>query len=268
VPAASAAPGVYEATLTVSDGALDASETVTIRVAPLEPQGWLTSGEVGRTRVGSRLHPSPDGSVRGVRGDCRDREPVRPLGDVDGDGRLDLVSVAGTQLRVRYGNTAKADAVATLSWSASEVVLEDLVGTSAAEILVGSSGVLATQVSVYQGDGALWKTVTSRGGLGDPAGYRMLPVAYAGDGKLLVAYGSGPETDLRGYAAFDLAGDAELWHYDVGPGIASVAVADADADGMLELLASVWTPADGVSAHGPRTRHWPRSSWGPTGWSG
>lgn len=178
-------------------------------------------------------------------------------GDVDGDGLLELVAAAGREALIidEQGNVSRRIG---LPVDAGEVILEDINGDGAAEILVGSRNAAFMQINIYQADGRLLQTLSGRAADPGDSILEMDPVAYLGAGKLAATYAVGPSTQPRGYAVFDLDAGVEDFYYDMGPRPFDVSINDLDDDGRPDLLASVVASHDGgvgtgVDTEGTRT---------------
>lgn len=177
-------------------------------------------------------------------------------GDVDGDGELELIVLLPNQVVV-YDQRLDRSA-SSLSWTlgnegdvlnnATGIILEDLDGDGAQEILVGVTTATGAHIDIRHGDGSkLAVIVSARTGA---EAHVMNPVAYLGDGRLAVAFRCLDGGNQRGYGVYDIATGAELWFYAFGPAGGAVSVADANGDGVTDFLASHRTRGDGHVGHG------------------
>lgn len=177
-------------------------------------------------------------------------------GDVDGDGKFDLVIINGTKLFIRYGDKSKSDATNNIPVLGYGPILEDVNSDGILDIIVGSRSNMNYQLNIYTGDGSHYQTVYGRKGQSwDSQHLHLLPTHYLGNGKVAVTYSAGYSLDPRGYAVLDMQKSSvfspnigqESWHYDVGPITQQTATADIDGDGKLEFLARVFTPHNGAT---------------------
>lgn len=168
-------------------------------------------------------------------------------GDVDGDGLLELVRVAGNQLFV-HDETGASQLQLTLPTNGTLSALDDFNADGVIDIGIGakSSDGSFAQALLYEGDGTLLQTF--RRPIGSNG--KLWPVSVIKPGIVLAgAYADG--LTPRGLFAFDFATGAEVWGYDLGrPELGLTSVADIDADGFLESTVGWVTVNNGNNANG------------------
>jgi hypothetical protein len=168
-------------------------------------------------------------------------------GDIDGDGDFELVVVGGGEVRMYNADGSGAyPAISVPVTSDMRMILEDVDGDGANEILTGTRNSSSLQINIYKYDGAVVANLSRTGG----SDSHMWPVAYLGNDRLLVGYTTGYAKDPRGYGLWDISTQTEQWYYDVGPNVGDISVADVDADGDLDFIASMSTPHNGATGNG------------------
>ena len=154
------------------------------------------------------------------------------VGDFNGDGKLDFVSVGYDAIHAWLGNGNGTFAAATRSslTDAAALSVADLDGDGKLDVLVGSW----TAISLLRGkgDGSFLPAVV----VAPAVAPRDLTTAdLDGDGKLDIAvanHGKNRATVIRGHGdgTFDAPAD-----YVTGVGPTGIVVADLDSDGRLDL---------------------------------
>ncbi|MFZ8199279.1 FG-GAP-like repeat-containing protein [Alteromonas portus] len=168
-------------------------------------------------------------------------------GDIDGDGDLELVVVSGGEVRMYNADGTEAyPAISVPNTSNMRMILDDVDGDGANEILTGTRSSSSLQVNIYKPDGTAVANLSRSGG----SDSHMWPVSYLGSNRLLVAYNTGYARDPRGYSVWDISTQTELWYYDLGPCMGDLSVADVDADGDMDFVGSMFTCHNGASGSG------------------
>jgi len=169
-------------------------------------------------------------------------------GDVNGDGKLEVVKVSGDNLRVISGD-------GTVLWTETILgqdepygvgrlrlnLLEDVTGDGVPEIFV-SRKVSYTQQNIYVYDGnqnrikTLSGTVSSDGLMFAVA---VFDVDKDGDKEIFCAINSNYDANPRGACLFDYNTGVQLWLYRAGNAIGA-SIADLNNDGILEITNGWW----------------------------
>ncbi len=166
------------------------------------------------------------------------------VGDLDDDGKLEIVATAGSALLV-YSGSGELQQRIKLPHPCFLAMLEDADGDGALEMFLGSSG-RGFSSYVYRRDGALLKSFAGRHAGGEDV--TMRPIALVRD-KLLVGYNAGYARTPRGVAAVDYESGTELWYYQIGPANGNYSVADMEGDGNLDVVMSSYTVHNGASGN-------------------
>ena len=164
-------------------------------------------------------------------------------GDVDGDGALELVMTAGSELRLYRGDGSLKRTI-LLPQPCFPSLLEDADGDGTLDIGLGSGGA----AYLYKGDGTLLKTVGQYYQVG--TNVTLSPIRLAGP-TVLTGFNTANDVTVRGVAAFEDASDKESWSYLVGPSNGNTfSLADMDGDGLLDITMRSATGRSGVNVNG------------------
>ncbi|MDA1280957.1 MAG: protein kinase, partial [Chloroflexi bacterium] len=140
------------------------------------------------------------------------------IGDVDGDGRLELVGGTGTGFVVFTGRGRELSSVKNVGQVG---LVADIDGDGKAEVIVSdrqTNGI--TRLRAFTKDGTKIQTYQVKGG----EGTHLTPFCVddlEGDGhtELLAVMGAGYTRGLRGIVVFDAATGHELGRTDIGPAV-------------------------------------------------
>ena len=167
-------------------------------------------------------------------------------GDVDGDGRRELVTVVGSELRIYRGDGTLKRTITLPRNECFAAMLEDVDGDGILDIGLGGRTAGFTAY-FYKGDGTQLKAFAGiHGGNWDEW---VSPIGISGS-KVLMGYNAGYAGTPRGIAAFDYATGVESWYYQIGPACGIYSVADMDGDGKLEITMNAATVHNGISGNG------------------
>ncbi len=177
---------------------------------------------------------------------CYNRNPLWTvdLGDVDTAGLTLVADVDGDGAREVGVSTRKGLNLCIAFWGFSA-------GPAQA---IGDTPARAIGDTPTRAIGRALRVISARGGesYGRPdSGLSAYQVAdVTGDGKLdcLAAISTGYGWKPRAAICFDLGTGAEHWRYDVGPGVTSIAAADLDGDGTVEVAVGSYGPGNGNEA--------------------
>jgi Tol biopolymer transport system component len=167
-------------------------------------------------------------------------------GDVNGDGYLEVVHVAGSQLRIFSYSGALLKSVTLGSSDCLLKLLGDWNGDGVDDIGIGTRNTTSLKTYFYDGSGNLLKTYSRAGGYDST----MSPRGLLPNGNVVMELRSGYACSPRGFAVFDKTTGAELWYYSMGPDGEIGSIADVDADGLLEITSNLYTPHNGCSGNG------------------
>ena len=171
------------------------------------------------------------------------------LGDVTGDGKIDIVGLTDSGLKIFDENGNQQGSTISTHDGANYLILEDVDGDNVFEMIVGSEKESSTlSVKIYKYDGSVYKTFTRNGGYDF---YLMKPIAYLGNNHLIIEYNSGYSMEPRGYSMWDISTSTELWYYDIGPSTPNnISIDDINNDGLKELVIDVSTTHNGATGSG------------------
>ena len=217
---------------------------------PLSDEGWSSwladSAGTNYYPYGSTVRTSTSLELETTLGTA---DGFSMTADVDGDGKLELICVQGTELTV-YDELNQIQTQVTLPANGTLSVVDDFDGDGSLEIGISAKQDNATTAYCYfyAGDGTLLQTFERSVGY-DGA---IFPLAVVEPGTVLVAGAAGYSKDPRGLFAYDYATGTEVWGYDIGCPYSrgTTSVADIDGDGKQEFTVSWATPHNGNSANG------------------
>ena len=185
----------------------------------------------------SRVRPAP--TAFASKWNCQGAAVL--TGDVNGDGRPELVTSDGAKVRVFDG---KGGCLSSFDCPGGIEMLGDVNQDGKSEILVSYSTADEARIIAYDVAGRRIQTYAkpaqeasmSANALGD----------LNGDGKveLLAMCGSGYSGSLRGFSLFDAASGKEIKHYRTGSGNGLASLGRLP-DGTLRILQSAGSPANG-----------------------
>ncbi len=216
------------------------------------PGGWMR-GEYDLARTRYYPYPSkyhiPDKPFELLWTSPHEGKRLMALtGDVNGDGKLEVVKVSGDNLTVISGDGTVLwtemipgeDSHYGTGWLGLNM-LEDVTGDGVQEIFV-SRKVSHTILNIYVYDGnknrikTLSGTVGYDGGMGAGA---VFDVDNDGDKEIFCSMGTNYAGNPRGACLFDYDTGVRLWYYAAGNPI-GYSMADLNNDGMLEITSSAW----------------------------
>ncbi len=168
-------------------------------------------------------------------------------GDVDSDGRLELVRAEGNQLSI-YDDQGQLQVQTTMPTTGVLRMLDDVNGDGILEIgISGKQGNATTAYCFfYDGDGTLLQTFERTVGYDGV----IYPVAVISPGKVLVMGNAGYSKDPRGLFQYDYATGNCDWSYNYGFSDGTASLADIDRDGRLETTIGWGTVHNGYSVNG------------------
>jgi pimeloyl-ACP methyl ester carboxylesterase len=168
-------------------------------------------------------------------------------GDVDGDGKLELVRAEGNVLSI-YDHQGNVQTQRTMPTSGDLRMLDDVNGDGIIDIGIAGKQPNAriAYCFFYDGQGNLIKAFQRSVGY-DGAIY---PVAVTSPGKVLVLGGAGYSMNPRGLFQYDYATGNVDWSYGYGFPNGPASVADIDRDGKLETTIGWATVHNGHQVNG------------------
>jgi hypothetical protein len=179
-------------------------------------------------------------------------------GDVNGDGKLEVVKVSGDNLKV-IGGTGTGLWTRTISGIDSYYgtgylnlnMLEDVTGDGIPEIFVSrKTANTVGRIYAYDGNGNLLKTLTRTvGSDGNMWAVAAFDVNNDGNKEIFCGMGSNYVGNPRGACLFDYTTGNQLWYYAAGNAI-NDCVADLNNDGKMEITSGWWTVHNGASGSG------------------
>jgi hypothetical protein len=205
-------------------------------------KNWKGTGDDNSTYGASIGAPTERWAVNVENGTLR-------LGDVTGDGKIDIVVLANDGLHIYDADGNQQGSTISTHYGASYLILEDVDNDNSFEMIVGTAWNRNNpHINTYKANGTLYKTFSRN--MGSDVG--MYAVAYLGSNRLLVGYDAGYSRDPRGCAILDLSTNppTEVWYYDVGPRGGTSSIADLNNDGLQEFVASSYTSHNGATGCG------------------
>ena len=179
-------------------------------------------------------------------------------GDVNGDGKLEVVKVSGDNLKVISGD-GKGLWTSTIPGVDSYYgtgylrldMLEDVTGDSIPEIFVSRKTAHTTgNIYVYDGNGNLLKTLTRTVGAdGNMYAVAVFDTNKDGTKTVLASLGTNFVGNPRGAVLVDYNTGTELWYYAAGNSIGD-SIADLNNDGLMEITSGWWTVHNGAWGRG------------------
>lgn len=182
-------------------------------------------------------------------------------GDVNGDGKLEVVKVSGDNLKVISGagtglwtrTVSGVDSYYGTGYLTLNM-LQDVTGDGIPEIFVSrKTSNTVCNIYVYDGNGNLIKTLTrtvaSDGNMWATA---VLDVNKDGNREILCGIASNYVGNPRGACLFDYNSGNQLWFYAAGNSLGSPndSVGDVNKDGLTEITSGWWTVHNGASGSG------------------
>lgn len=181
-------------------------------------------------------------------------------GDVNGDGKLEVVKVSGDNLRVISGD-------GTVLWTETIpgidsyygtgclrlTMLEDVTGDGVPEIFVSRKVTTHTTQHIYVYDGNQNRIKTLSGTVGADGSMwaaAVFDVDKDGDKEIYCGMGTNYAGNPRGACLFDYNTGVRLWYYAAGNGIGA-SIADLNNDGTMEITNGWWhTVHNGAYGYG------------------
>ena len=226
------------------------------------PAGWIRYG-YDEARTGYNPYPSkfriPNTAFENLWTSPHEGKHLMVLtGDVNGDGKLEVVKVSGDNLKVITGDGTGlwtetipgVDSYYGTGYLRLDL-LEDVTGDGVPEIFVARKvSHYQSNIYVYDGDGNRIKTLSrSVGRDGNMWSVAVFDVDRDGDKEIFCGIGSNYVGNPRGTVLFDYDTGTELWYYAAGNPI-SDSIADLNNDGLLEITSGWWTVHNGANGRG------------------
>lgn len=224
--------------------------------------GWRFNGhDLARTAYYSlpTSYEIPDISFQTLWSSPHEGKNLMALtGDVNDDGKMEVVKVSGDNLKVIDGEgnglwTRTISGIDSYYGTGylSLNMLEDVTGDGVPEIFVSRKSTHTVgHIYVYDGDGNLIKTLTRTvGSDGNMWAVAVFDVDDNGDKEIFCGIGSNYVGNPRGACLFDYNTGSELWYYAAGNPI-SDCIADLNNDGLMEITSGWWTVHNGAWGQG------------------
>jgi hypothetical protein len=226
------------------------------------PGGWIRYGYDG-PRTGYFPYPSkyhiPNTPFETLWSSPHEGKSLNALtGDVNGDGKLEVIKVSGDNLKVISGDGTGlwtetipgVDSYYGTGWLQLNL-LDDVTGDGVPEIFV-SRKVTDYQSNIYVYDGSKNRIKTlsrSVGRDGNMWAVAVFDVDADGDKEIYCGIGSNYVGNPRGACLFDYNTGTELWYYAAGNTITD-SIADLNNDGLMEITSGWWTVHNGAWGQG------------------
>jgi hypothetical protein len=182
---------------------------------------------------------TPQGTLQSMTGYAADNEPNSlAVGDLNGDGQNDIVSVSQTSITVFLGNPdgtfqAGVNYDAPSGTKMQVIVIDDVTGDGHLDVVVGETA-NSSQFAVYPGNGDGTLGIPQLTTAQEPVNY-LATGDFNGDGKRDIVTGGGQVFLNSGSGTFT-ATSTTLFTYDYATtGSAQLAVGDFNKDGKPDI---------------------------------
>ncbi len=239
-------------------GSLGSPSSATVKIRDDEPlQGISGWPHVRQNLSGSNYYPgSSDVAVLGltetVHHPLSGTNAVVLTGNVSGDETLEAVTVQENTLYIfsLAGDLLLIRDIAIAGIPESRVtMLEDVNGDGLLDIGVsyhrGDYNDGALKARLYDGRGSLLREFSKPA----DADGRLTPETVI-DGQVLMTQNAGASKSPRGVSLWNYMTGSEQWHYNIGPSMGPLSIADTDQDGFLEVTMGNDSTHQGISSNG------------------